>query len=124
MPEKQNLLSFDPQVSKFESVTLKLHHSKLFESSKIKYIGIILDNKLNWKAHTIELAKKLSCAVGLLYKIRNFCPLSVLRSLYFSIFNSHLSYGLVIWGNVSCSYIDKIRSLQIRALNAIAFSQR
>ena len=68
MPEKRNLLSFDPKVVK---KTLELHHSKLFESSKIKYLGIILDNKFNWKAHTIELAKKLSRAVGLLYKIRN-----------------------------------------------------
>ena len=63
-----------PSCKKFERVTLKLHHSKLFEFSKIKYLGIILDNKLNCKAHTIELAKKLSRAVGLLYKIRNFCP--------------------------------------------------
>ena len=75
-----------------DRVTLKLHHTKLFESSKIKYLGLILDNKLDWKAHIAELSKKLSRAIGLLYKIRNFCPLSVLRSLYFSIFNSHLSY--------------------------------
>ena len=70
--EKTEFIVFRPPSCKtFERVTLKLHHSKLFESSKIKYLGIILDNKLNWKAHTIELAKKLSRAVGLLYKIRN-----------------------------------------------------
>ena len=27
-------------------LTLKLHHTTLFESSKIKYLGLILDNKL------------------------------------------------------------------------------
>ena len=113
-----------PTRKKGERVTLKLYHTKLFESSKIKYLGIVLDNKLNWKAHITELSKKLSRAVGLLYKVRNFCPLNVLRSLYFSIFNSHLSYGLVIWGNASCSYIDKIRSLQKRALKAIVFSHK
>ena len=84
-------------------ITLKLHHSKLYESSKIKYLGLIVDNKLNWKAHINEFSKKLSCAVGLLYKVRNFCKTSILRSLYFHLFNSHLSYGLVVWGNANIS---------------------
>ena len=102
-----------------DRVTLKLHHTILFESSKIKYLGLILDNKLDWKSHISELSKKLSRALGLLYKIRDLCPLSVLRSLYFSIFNSHLSYGLVVWGNASKLYINKIKSLQKRALKSI-----
>ena len=110
-----------PRYRSSERVTLKLHHSKLFESSKIKYLGIILDNKLDWKGHITELSKKLSRAVGLLYKIRNLCPQSVLRSLYFSLFNSHLSYGLVLWRNANRIYIDKIKSLQRRALKSIVF---
>ena len=92
-------------------ITLKLHHSKLYESSKIKYLGLIVDNKLNWKAHS---------AVGLLYKVRNFCKTSTLRSLYFSLFNSHLSYGLVVWGNANISDINNIKLLQKRALHAIS----
>ena len=102
-----------------DRVTLKLHHTILFESSKIKYLGLILDNKLDWKSHISELSKKLSRALGLLYKIRDLCPLSVLRSLYFSIFNSHLSYGLVVWGNASKLYINKIKSLRKGALKSI-----
>ena len=122
---KTEFIVFRPSNHKTsERITLKLHHSKLFESSKIKYLGLILDNKLNWKAHVSELSKKLSRAVGLLYKIRRFCTVSVLRSLYFSIFNSHLSYGLAVWGNASRSYINKIKVLQRRALKAIAFSHK
>ena len=102
-----------------ERVTLKLHNTKLFESSKIKYLGLILDNKLSWKPHITELSKKLSRAVGLLYKLKKLCPPPVLRSLYFSLFNSHLSYGIAIWGNASYTYINKIRSLQRRAIKAV-----
>ena len=42
--------------------------------------------------------------------------------MYFSIFNSHLSYGLVVWGNAKRLYINKIKTLQKKALNAIVFS--
>ena len=101
---------------------MTLHHLKLFESPKIKYLGLILDNKLDWKAHIAEVSKKLSRAVGLLYKIRSICPQPVLRSLYFSLFNSDLSYGLVVWGKANRLYIDKIKSLQKRALKSIVFA--
>ena len=120
---KTEFIVFRPSRNKTsERLTLKLHHTKLFESSKIKYLGIIIDNKLNWKGHIAELSKKLSRAVGLIYKIKHMCPTAVLRSLYFSLFHSHLSYGLVLWGTANQSYIDKIRTLQNRALKAIAFT--
>ena len=74
-------------IKKSERLNLKLLYSKLIECSKIKYFGIILDNMLDWKSHITELSKKLSRAVDLLYP----------RSLYFSLFNSHLSYGFALW---------------------------
>ena len=116
---KTEFIVFQPQRYKItERVTLKMHHSKLLESPKIKYLGLILVNKLDWKGHITELSKKLSLVVGLLYKIRNLCP----TSLYYSIFNSHLLYGLVVWGNANRSYINKIKYLQKRALRCIVFA--
>ena len=74
---KTEFIVFRPATHKLdERLTLKLHHVRLFESSKIKYLGLILDNKLSWKDHITELSKKLSRAVGLLYKIRHMCPSS------------------------------------------------
>ena len=99
-----------------------MHHSKLLESPKIKYLGLILDNKLDWKGHITELSKKLSRAVGLLYIIRNLRPTSVFRSLYCSIFNSHLLYGLVVWGDANRSYFNKIKNLQKQGLRCIVFA--
>ena len=43
-----------------------------------------------------------------------------MRLLYFSLFNSHLSYGLVVWGNASKIDINKITSLQEKAIKAIS----
>ena len=43
-----------------------------------------------------------------------------LRSLYLGLFNSHLSYSLVVWGNANISGINKIKLLQKRALHAIS----
>ena len=63
----------------------------------MKYLGIILDNKLKGKSHINELPKQLSRAVGLIYKFSNCCKSPILTSFYFSLFNSHLSYGLAVY---------------------------
>ena len=64
--------------------------------------------------------KNLSRAVGLIYKANNFCKPPILRSLYFSLFNSHLSYGLVVRGNANSVDINKINLLQRRAVHDIS----
>jgi hypothetical protein len=120
---KTEFILFQPPGMTLEKrIILKLNRTKIHASFKIKYLGVILDHRLTWKHHLNELSKKLSRSVGMLYKIRDLCPAPVLRSLYFSIFNSHLSYGLPVWGNANRYYLDKIFKIQKMAIRAISFA--
>ena len=57
---KTEFVIFRPARSKrLDRVTLKINRCTLFESSKIKYLGMILDSNLNWRHHIFELNKKL-----------------------------------------------------------------
>ena len=69
-----------------------------------------------------ESSKKLSRAVGMLYKIRDYSQKHVLKTLYHSIFSSHLSYGLPVLGNADRVFLDCIIKLQKKAIRAISFS--
>ena len=111
-----------PSVSLAHRITLTLAGTKIFESLKVKYLGIILDSRLKWKIHVDELCKKLGRTVGMLFKIRHQCNKKVLRSLYFSLFESHLSYGLPVWGSANQALIEKLFILQKKAIRAITFS--
>ena len=51
-----------------------------------------------------------------------FCPEPVLKSLYYSLFNSHLSYGITLWGVANNTLLEKIVLLQKRAIRAITKS--
>ena len=68
-----------PRVNLEDRIVLKLNRTKIYESTKIKYLGLILDSRLSWKYHISELSKKLSRSVGMLYKIRDY---RVLRHKY------------------------------------------
>ena len=67
--------------------------------------------------------QKLDRSVGMLYKLRHLWPTNVLGTLYFSLFNSHLTYGLPVWRNAAQIYTDKLANLQNKAVHAITFSE-
>ena len=70
--DKTDFVVFRPPRTKtYNRFTLKLNRTTLYESPKIKYLGLILDKTLSWKHHIFELRKKLSRAVGILYKMRS-----------------------------------------------------
>ena len=52
------------------NLKMELNEKQNYESNSIKYLGIRIDNKLNWKAHTDKIALKLIRANAMLYKVR------------------------------------------------------
>ena len=68
------------------------------------------------------LEKKLSRATGLLAKIRHYVPKYLLRTIYYSLFNSHIIYACEIWGqNQNNILFRKISELQKKSLRLINF---
>ena len=58
----------------------------------------------------------------MLAKARHYISKDDLKSLYFALFSSHLSYGCQVWGQVSNTFNKRIFKLQNRALRIISFS--
>ena len=121
--DKTEFIIFRPPKRSCERIILNLDGKKIFESSYIKYLGLLMDSRLTWKFHINELSKKLSRAIGILYKIRAYSPKSIMLSLYFAIFHSHLTYGLPVWGSASKKLINNIALLQKRALRVITSAE-
>ena len=67
-----------------------------------KFLGVDIDNKLEWTMHTRLLAQKLKANKYLLSRTKNILPSNCLRSIYYSHVHSHLQYGLLIWGGSVC----------------------
>ena len=67
----------------------------------VNLLGFHLDKKLCWKHHVDKVSNKISRVIFLLRKLRDIIPLEGLRNVYFSLFQSHVSYGLHLWGHAS-----------------------
>ena len=109
-----------PKMSLNSRFILKLNGKTLFESSKIKYLGIIMDDRLTWKHHIFELRKKINRSIGIIYKMKNLSPLPVLLSLYYSLVHSHLNYGICVWGNATKHELSKIFLAQKKVVRIIS----
>ena len=108
-----------PRKALSKRITLKLNGTTIYESNKIKYLGIIMDDKLSWKHHITELSKKISKSIGIIYKMRKLCPKRIQMSLYYSLVHSQLSYGACVWGNADEIHLNKIRVLQKKVIITI-----
>ena len=89
-----------------------------------KYLGIIIDEFLNWKSHYNVLRTKLGRSIGLLSKLRYFVSANLLRTVYFAIFDSYLRYGCQVWGQNKNASTKEIASIQEKALRIISFKDR
>ena len=101
---------------------IKIDGKRLVPSKYVKYLGILIDSFLNWEYHANFLATKLSRAVGMLAKIRYYVKKDTLRTIYFGIFSSILSYGSQIWGQMQNCHISRLIKLQNKAIRIINFA--
>ena len=64
---------------------------------------------------------KLSKVCGMIYQLRHYVPLSTLKSVYYSMFNSHLQYSLLDWGRATKTQYHKLIILQNKIIRASLF---
>ena len=78
---------------------------------------------MNWKDHINDIAVKLNRANALLFKIRNFVNITILKTIYFAIFDSHINYANLVWAQNS-NAMSRILTLQKKAMRIITFQSR
>ena len=54
----------------------------LFPETSTKYLGIILDESLNWAEHLQHVSKKLSIAGGIMYRLQRYFTPKLLKQVY------------------------------------------
>ena len=75
---------------------------------------------MNWKDHINDIAVKLNRANAVLFEIRNFVNITILDTIYFAIFDSHINYKNLVWAQNS-NAMSRILTLQKKAMRIITF---
>ena len=67
--------------------------------TSFKFLGLHVDESLTWKYHVKKVCARIARSNYILSKVKNFLSNSTLNTLYAAIVQSHINYGLIIWGN-------------------------
>ena len=107
-----------------KDINLYINGEQLKIVNMAKYLGVIIDNKLNWNEQINAINLKLSKGIGLLSKIRHFVPKTILRSLYYAFINSHMDYNLLNWSTSNETNLNSININMKKAIRIMCFKPR
>ena len=83
---------------------------------EVKFLGVTFDQNLSWDAHMQSLYKRLKCTIAMIKRIKPCIPKDNFKTLYSKLFESHMLYGISIWGGIPQYKTAKIFMLQKKRL--------
>ena len=107
-----------------QKINLCIESEMIEVKSHAKYLGVLLDDNLNWKAQIQHVNLKISKGLGILAKLRHVVPEKTLRSLYKSFIQPHIDYGSLVWGSATKSNLTKIAKSTKKAVRIMTFKQK
>lgn len=118
---KSQHVTFTLRTETCPSVTL--NGQQLPRSENAKYLGMHLDQRLNWKHHIFSKRKQLGLKFSKLYWLigRNSkLSLESKITIYKVILKPIWTYGVQLWGTASVSNLEILQRFQSKALRTIA----
>ena len=98
---------------------LILNNEVIKRVDKTKYLGINIDESLNWKEQYKTIKNKLTRDLSSLRKLKNIPPQRELDQVYKALFESHLRYGSIVWSALSNTKLSQLQRIQTRAKELI-----
>ena len=84
-----------------------------------KLLGLYIDKHLTWDFHVNQISSKINSGIYALKRLSFLCNMSALKAVFHAHVQSHIAYGICVYGGTSHQNLNKILVLQKRALRAM-----
>jgi hypothetical protein len=99
--DKTKIVKSTPTNIVCNPLTIEYVGKVLTEVTNFKFLGLHIDNHLNWRRHIERILPKLSAACYTIRKLSHVLNTDVLKIVYFAHIHSVVEYGVIFWGNSS-----------------------
>ena len=102
-------------------ISLNIENICIKSVKEMKFLGLWLDCILNLSSNLSKLFIKLKRNQSMLRQSKNFLNEQARKMVYHSHLESHINYGLLIWGNnASKDQLNKLQRIQTECLKLVA----
>ena len=121
-PSKKVFNLWSNKESKSKSQALKpeiklyIGQNQIKDVTDTRFLGIQFDPLLKWSTHIQTLRKKLISCFAVIKRISTFIPRENYKDIYHTLFESHLSYCISVWGGANKSLMNKLFAVQKRCI--------
>ena len=95
---------------------------KISPITSIKYLGVHVDQYLNWEGHLLTITNTVSRGIGMLRLAKRYLPLKTVQMMYRSLNEPYFRYCCPIWGSASSANLQRLQKLQNRAARIVTDS--
>ena len=85
-----------------------------------KFVGFHIDESLSWKYHLNQVMRNLSYANYTIARLKNFLPMSIRKTLYTSLFQTHIDYSIIAIGALPKYKLKPLINIQKKCLRNVA----
>lgn len=117
--KKTTYMLFKQKNSRVIPVEIKMNNEVLQRVSYTNYLGLNIDDKLNWQEHYQKIVKKMLPMIGAIYRSRDYLNVTSKYKIYNGFFLSVFRYLITIWGACSTSLFKKYQILQNKILKIL-----
>ena len=95
-----------------EPLNIKISEQTIDQVDHTKFLGVVIDDKLNWYHHLRSIKNKMAKGIGVICKAKRLLPEKTLITLYYSFLYPYLHYGILAWGCTYQTLLDPIVKMQ------------
>ena len=87
------------QKSSICNIQISIDNQNIVKVKETNFLGVILDENLNWKSEVSHVANKVANSIGIKSRCSFFLPKSSLRMLYYSLIYPYFYYCNIVWAS-------------------------
>ena len=118
---KSNMMKFITNNSSHSTLHIGNKENYIGERVNTKFLGLQIDNRLNWKNHIEQMISKLNGACHAVRLMIHISNMNTLKSIYYAYIHSTVKYGIIFGSNSAHS--GKIITLQKKIFRIMAGAQ-
>ncbi len=117
---KTNFIIFQPnKIPEIDKITLSMGNELIKQVVSTKFLGIHIDKQLQWDIHINYITQKIASGCYAINAVKRYLSRHNLKTLYYSLVHSYISYGTMLWGNAHKCHLAKIERLQRKAIRNV-----